>query len=67
MSWKVEPSEWLAPPDSALGMPLAVDPLDKQAVAAMSEPITMIDEHALLRAEAAAAVMRGENPTEPTV
>ena len=47
MSWKLEPHEWLAPPDSATGMPLAQDPLDRQAMAAMSEPIGMLDEHAL--------------------
>jgi SAM-dependent methyltransferase len=34
-------------------MHLAVDPLDRQAVAAMQEPVGL-DEHALLRAEAAA-------------
>jgi SAM-dependent methyltransferase len=53
MSWTLDPKQWLAPPDSNPAMPHGVDALDKQALAAMSEPLGL-DEHALLRAEAAA-------------
>lgn len=53
MSWELKPRDWLAPPGSNPAMSHGVDALDKQAIAAMAEPMR-VDEHALLRAEAAA-------------
>ena len=44
MSWEIDPKVWLTPPDSNPAMSHGLDALDKQAIAAMAEPIGLDEQ-----------------------